>query len=52
MKRLVIGEIGKLKSDRILKYIVKKMADKKKEIIECINITSSNIKPIFKAKLG
>lgn len=30
-KILAIGEIGKLKSDRILKYIIKKMTDKKKK---------------------
>lgn len=46
-KILAVGEIGKLRSDKILKYIMKKIIDRKKDIAECINITPSNIKPIL-----
>jgi len=36
---LAVGEIGKLRSDKILKYIIKKINDRKKDITERINIT-------------
>jgi hypothetical protein len=42
-----VGEIGKLKSDKILKYTMKKIIDRNKDITERINITPSNIKPIL-----
>jgi len=44
---LAVGEIGKLRIDKILKYITKKVADRIKYIIERTNITPSNIKPIL-----
>lgn len=46
-KILAVGEIEKLRSDKILKYIMKKIIDRKKDITECINIPPSNIKPIL-----
>lgn len=42
-----VGEIGKLKSDKILIYTMKKIIDRNKDITERINITTSNIKPIL-----
>lgn len=44
---LAVGEIGKLRIDKILKYIMKKITDRNKNMTERINYTPSNVKPIL-----